>query len=287
MNKIKAAFYVFYKSISSSSYYNDVVKVELKFSLKYFAVLALLASAIAFPRIAIPITTDLKDGITTFKQTLINAYPEDLVVTVKEGELSINQPEPYIFKMPERASDEVAAESTEEVPTNLLVIDTDGTLNDLETHETLILINKTNVLVRGTNKIEVYPLKDYPDGEITKENAQAFVDEIGPFLKALPYIVLAFALLGTIIYYFGLRLIYLAFVALVLMIIGSLRGMKLKYSKYYQIGIHAISLPLLIEVLAGAFNFPINYPYWFLALTIIISLLAILRIDKSDVDDAN
>lgn len=287
MNKIKAAFYVFYRSLFSPSYYNEVIRIDFKFSVKYFLVLALIASAIAFPRIAEPITTDLSDGLITFEKTLVNAFPEDLIITITEGELSINQPEPYIFKMPEEASKEIEIENAEKAPSNLLVIDTNGTLNDLETYDTLILVNKNNVLLRGNNKIEVFPLKDYPDGEINKETAKTLVNEIGPFLDALPYIVLFFALLGTIIYYFGFRIFYLIFVALILMAVGTLRGMKFKYVKYYQIGIHALSLPLLIEVLAGAFNFPINYPFWFLALNVIIGILGIMHIEKSGVDGTN
>jgi hypothetical protein len=256
--------------------------------MKYFIVLAFMAAAITFPGLIKPIMTDLKKDLEIVEETLISAYPEDLVVTTEKGELSINQPEPYIFPMPEDAEIKIIGEEkvTEEF-TNLLVIDTAGTIDDLDKHNTLILVNKTNVLVRSSNRIEVYPLKDYPDGEINAETVTALVEEIGPIFDSLPYIVLAMAFLGTLIYYFGFRLLYLLAVALLLMGVGSLRGMRLDYSKYYQIGIHAISLPLLIEVVAGVFDYSINYPFWFLVLNVLIGILAIASIDKDNVDTNN
>ena len=253
--------------------------------MKYFAVLALMAAAITFPGLIKPIMTDLKEDLEMVEETLINAYPEDLIVTTEKGELSINQPEPYIFPMPEDAEIKTSGDEEEtESFTNLLVIDTEGTIDDLEKHDTLILVNKTNVLVRSSNKIEVYPLKDYPDGEINADTVKNLVEEIGPFFDALPYVVLAMAFLGTLIYYFGFRLMYLLVVALILMAVGTLRGMRLVYSKYYQIGIHALSLPLLIEVTAGVFDYSINYPFWFLVLNVLIGILGITSIDKDSID---
>lgn len=229
--------------------------------------------------------TGLREDLKVVEETLITSYPEDLVVTTTGGELSINQPEPYIFVMPENTM--IEKNDREETLTNLLVIDAQGTLDDLEKYDTLILVNKTNILVRGTNRIEVYPLKDYPDGEINADTIRGLVEKIGPFLDALPYIVLVLALFGTLIYYFGFRLVYLLAVALVLMIVGSLRGMRLPFSKYYQLGIHALTLPLLIEVSAGVFEFPINYPFWFLALNVFIGILGIMSIDKGNIDSNN
>lgn len=289
MAKLKAAAYIFWKSLSSPKYYSDILKTKFSFSMKYFAVLALIASTITFPGLIKPILTDLRVGMDAIEKNLISAYPEDLVLTIKGGELSINQPEPYIFEMPEDMKIEkdmtIGEEGGEkETLTNLLVIDTQGTLDDLEKHDTLILVNKTNILVRNSNKIEVYTLTDFPDGEFDAETMRNLVEETKPFFNALPYIVIAFALLGTIIYYFGFRLAYLVVVALVLMAIGTLRGMRLPFSKFYQLGIHALTLPLLIEVLAGVFEFAINYPFWFLALNVLIGILGITHIDKTDID---
>ena len=284
MKKLKAATYVFANSLISPKYYQHIIETRFSFSLKYFAVLALIASLITFSSTVKPITQDLSEGISALESTALNAFPEDLVVTLKDGELSINQPEPYIFAMPKDFTDEPETKT----PSNFLVFDSIGTLDDLEKYDTLILVNRTNILVQGSNKVEVYPLKDYPDGELTAEILRSFANEVKPFLKAIPYIVLTFALLGTVLYYFGFRLAYLVIVSLALMAFGSLRGLKLSFSKYYQVGLHAITLPLIIEVLSDAFQFPINYPYWFLVLNVLVGVIGIFYIKggaaKSDIE---
>ena len=289
MKKLKAAIYVFINSLTSQKYYQHIVETRFSFSLKYFAVLALIASLITFSSTVKPITRDLSEGIGALETTVLSAYPKDLIITLKSGELSINQPEPYIFVMPKDfAAEPEDAEPVAKTPSNFLVFDSNGTLNDLEKYDTLILVNKTNILVQSNNKVEVYPLKDYPDGELTAETLRSLATEIRPFLKAIPYIVLGFALLGTVLYYFGFRLAYLLIVSLLLMAFGALRGLKLSFSKYYQVGLHAITLPLIVEVLSDAFQYPINYPYWFLMLNVLVGVIGIFYIKngaaKSNVD---
>ena len=61
----------------------------------------------------------------------------------------------------------------------------------------------------------------------------------------------------------------------------------MKYSKYYQVGIHALTLPLIIEVLSGVFEYPINMPFWFLTLTVLIGVIGLFNIDKDSVEGEN
>ncbi len=47
---------------------------------------------------------------------------------------------------------------------------------------------------------------------------------------------------------------------------------------------HALTLPLLIEVIARAVEFPINLPMWFLTLNVIMGVIGIFAISKNQVD---
>ncbi|MBT6401205.1 DUF1189 family protein [candidate division WWE3 bacterium] len=286
MIKLKAAIYVFTKSLTSPKYYNDIVKTNFGFSMKYFSVLALISSLVAFSGLVKPIMTDLGDSLKAVETTVVDSFPDDLEITVKDGEVSINQPEPYIFQTPEEGF-ESTMEEGQEVPRNLLVFDSKGTLDDLERYDTLFLVNKSNILAQSSNKIEVYPLDEFPNGTFGAEDIKGLLNEVRPFIDAIPYIVLAVALLGTIVYYFGFRLVFLLVVALVLFAVGNLRGLRMKYSKYYQVGIHALTLPLIIEVLSGVFEYPINMPFWFLTLTVLIGVIGLFNIDKDSVEGEN
>lgn len=286
MTKLKSALYVFVKSFTSPKYYNDIVQTKFSFSMKYFSVLAFISSLIAFSGLIEPIVNDLGKSLKSVEKTIVSSFPEDLVVTVKDGEVSINQPEPYVFKTPDEDFKASLAEG-EKVPRNFLVFDSEGTLGDLEKYDTIFLVNKTNILARSSNKIEVYPLSEFPDGTFDAEDIKGLIEEVRPIINALPYIILAFAFLGTLVYYFGFRMIFLLVVGLVLFAVGNLRGLRMKYSKYYQVAIHALTLPLLIEVVAGVFEYPINIPFWFLTLTVLIGVVGLFNVDKNAVDGNN
>ena len=115
MIKLKAAIYVFTKSLTSPKYYNDIVKTNFGFSMKYFSVLALISSLVAFSGLVKPIMTDLGDSLKAVETTVVDSFPDDLEITVKDGEVSINQPEPYIFQTPEEGF-ESTMEEGQEVP---------------------------------------------------------------------------------------------------------------------------------------------------------------------------
>ncbi len=278
MKRIKASGYVFTKSLTSPSYAKDIVKTNFSFSLKYFAVLAFVASIFSVVVMAKDVTQDLFLTLSSVEETIVSSYPEDLIITLENGELSTNQPEPKIFEFPER---------TEGDPENLLVFDSNGTLEDLNNYDTLILVNKTNVLVRGNGNIEVYPLADFPNTQITSETVRELAVSARPFLNALPYIALFFVFIATLVYYFGFRLVYLIIVAAILGLVGLLAGLKLKFAKYYQIAIHAITLPLVIEVLAKTLNFSIMLPFWFLTLNVLVGIVWIASLRKHGFNDVD
>ncbi len=193
MKKLKAALHVFYKSLTSPSYYADVIKVNFKFSLKYFAVLVVLATAITFPTSVLPTMMGFKEGLADYETHVLEMYPDDLVVTMTEGRLSINQPEPYIVPLPEDQKGVYLKSETgvdmSDIE-NLVVINSQGTIDGLDEHKSLVLINSKNILIRSNNKIEVYPLSEFPDGELTQDSVKDMLEKVRPVVDTLPYIVM-------------------------------------------------------------------------------------------------
>lgn len=248
--------------------------------MKYYLVLAAIASLITFPRLVNPTAMEIKEELLDLRSNIVSAYPQDLEITLKEGKLTTNREEPLILPMPNETDTSIEFEELE----NFLVVDVDGTLDDLENYSTLILVNQSNILTKSNNKIEVYPLKDVPDGVLNAQSLKDIVAKTDPFFEFIPYLIMLMAFVGTVFYYFGFRLVYLLFVALALMVAGQLRGLNLNFKKYYQIGLHAISLPLLIEVVTDLLNFSLTYPYWFFVLNILIGILAIVSFEKTNVD---
>jgi len=278
MKKLKAAAYVLGKSLTSPQYYKDLLEVDFKFSIKYFAILAVIASMATLPNLVGPLTNDFVNQANKFVQSITDYYPDSLVVTIKEGNLSINEPEPYIVPLP----DSFEEQETEQPIENLIVIDTKGTIDDMEKYNTIILINEKNVLINESNKIEVFPLEGAPDTEINKEMVLELAEKTEPLINVLPYVFIVLAFIASLIYYFGIRAIYLLVVATILLLVGSIKQLKVPFSKYYQIGIHAMTLPLFIEVLANLFEFPINIPLWFMAVNLLMGAIGLFFITREN-----
>lgn len=301
MKKIKAFFYILTKSATSPAYYRDVVTTSLGFSIKYFLMLALVISLISGIISLVITLPKINQTFGNITEDVKNLYPRDLVVKVQDGQMSINQPEPYFIKFPgseEFNSDLVKTDETEkaEMPENLLVFDAAGTLDSLDTYKTLILINKTNILTKNPNseKIEAYPLKDLPNGEFSKDTFAKLMDKLQVFVRLIPYLYFAIISVFLFLYNFVYRFLYALIVGVMLWILGAMLNTQLTYTKNLKIALHALTLPMIIETIKdfvapvllelskGQINIDEVRIPWFFAMCIIIGLLALRAIGRGN-----
>ncbi len=277
MKKIKAFFYVLLKSAASLNYYKDVVKTNFGFSMKYFLALSILAAITSASATTLTISGEAKTSIKTFVDGMVNIFPADLTITTKDGKASINQPEPYIIPAPKGPA-ETAEQANQ--PENLIVFYSKGTIDDLENYKTLVLVNEKNILVKNSNKIEVYPLSEIPDGEFSKANIQALADLVKPYIELTPYAIAATLLITLIMYYTAFRLVYLLPVALILLLIGKIHKLKYDFPKYYQVGIHTLTLPLIVDVITTATKIQIPLSLWFFASNTLLGIIVLITLAK-------
>ncbi|KKU56325.1 MAG: hypothetical protein UX79_C0034G0003 [candidate division WWE3 bacterium GW2011_GWB1_47_11] len=282
MGKLKTFFYVFYKSLTSLAYYSDVAKTSLGFSMKYFFTLAAVLAILSTVITTATASGELKTGATKLLDDIAKLYPQDLVITSQDGAVSINQPEPYIIPIPAGQMQELKTESGEPAPKNLIVFDSNGTLDDVENYQTIALVNSKNILVKGENKIEAFPLKDVPNGQISNKEVTVLVDQFRPFVRYIPFFVGALIFVAMVFYYTGFRLVYLLFVAVGLMLVGKIRKLNLSFSKYYQVGIHTMTLPLVIDFMATAAGYQIPLPLWFFAVNTVFGAIAIVKLAEGE-----
>ena len=74
-------------------------------------------------------------------------YPKDLVVTVKDGEVSTNVKEPYAIDLPF-------------APEHLLVLDTKATAERFNEYKAFVVVGKNTVYYRDDKGYKFYPLTD-------------------------------------------------------------------------------------------------------------------------------
>jgi len=252
---------VFTQSLTSPKYYNEVIKTDLKFSLKYYVVLAFIFALVSATYTLVPLLPKINKGIDEGIAYVLDLYEDDLVITIEDGKLSINKDEPYIIPLP--------GERTSDLPSNAIVFDSEGTLDDLEDLDTFVLVNRANVLIKNKTEVQVYPINKFPDSVLTKGDLISVADQLQNFSKFVPYLVGTVLFLAVLFYYLVFRLAYLLVIGGFLRLVGYFKGLNLSYVHYYKIGIHTMTLPLCLELLNNLFKVSIVGLPWFLLVHLI------------------
>ncbi len=246
----------FLKKVKSSVYdplyYSEILNMNFGGSLKYFFKLSLLLALVGAIYLSFVSIPKVNSFISTFGDRVVEAYPAELEVRLKDGLVSTNVVEPYIIPLPK---DEFNADYNKSNYENLIVIDTksDLSLDKFNAYNTVVLLTKNAVLTRDKGKITITELKGTSDLTINRDKLVYWVGKVTPFVKKLPYIIPVIVFTGLFLY-FAFSLFYLLFVALLVFIIGKIRKLGLSYKKSYQISLHAITLPLILSMVSWFIN---------------------------------
>lgn len=282
MQKFKTWWYAFQKSCLSSKYYAHVLKARFSFSLLYLAVLLLIVSfvqAIVFLTPVLIINVGLISSLpTTLRSELETFYPSDLVVTIEDGRLRTNVEEPYIINVPSLEN---------ETFPNFLTIDTTASIEDFPQYNTAILVTETAIayteeygspngddesasytLDPTAYQYSVQSLAQVENVTLTREGYDQILTQLTPYLKYIPVFIIVFSLVLILVVPFFLasfsllwQLFYLGFMSLVLWVIAKILGKQLKLGQLYQLGIHGLTLPIVITTVVSFFG--LNYPFLF------------------------
>jgi len=221
----------------------------------------------------VPLLPKVNKGIDEGITYVLDLYEDDLVITIEGGKLSINKDEPYIVPLP--------GGSTSDLPSNGLVFDSEGTLDDLEAYDTFVLVNSANILFKNEAEIQVYPINRLPDSVLTKGDLVSLTDQLRDFSRFVPYLVGTVLFLAVLFYYLVFRLAYLLVIGGFLRLVGYFKGLNLSYVKYYKIGLHAMTLPLCLELLNNFFEVSVEGLPWFLLVHLIFGGYVVLHMSSS------
>lgn len=276
--KLKAFGYVYYKSLTSFSYYRDILKTNFKFSVKYFLFVAVAVTLITTIKAAITLVPDMTQKMGGFVTSIKNFYPDDLVFTIKNGEWSVNRPEPFIVALPQ--TEEVKQATT--TPKNIIVFYNTGTIEDLQTLDTMVLVNKVNVLYRDGEGIGGYPIKSLPDSRLDKAEVTRLIGPFNSALRALPILfifgIAFFMLFGNIV---G-RAIYFAWIGFLVWLGTQITGLKFDYKNSVKIAVHSATLSITIELLLGLFDQTLPIMFWFSLTNLFFAVLVLVNMKKAN-----
>lgn len=290
MNKLKTFLSSFKRSVSDLSYYNDILKTNLSFSLKYLFFLTFVLSLVYGILVAVGVATfipKIPSFVAETKTNIRNFYPGELVIRIKNGQLQTNVPEPYYLDLPGKYNKEMFGDADFE---HFITIDTKASTEDYEKYKTAILVTKKSFVVGRSSGLEqrVYPLNNIKETVFIDKNAyDGIIKKILPYLDylsglAVTFIILMiFALPPFIAAFWGLgTLVYLIPAAFLVFIISKILKKELNYSKIYQLSIHAMTVPLALSPVKNLTGIKIPNSYNVLFLGIMILVLYTLNAKK-------
>ncbi len=256
MQKLKALYYSISKSLTSIPYYKDLENVRPSFSYKYYLGLSLLLAFIlslgfVFLK-ANKVVAEVKSTATLVKKM----YEDDLVITMKNGEWSLNKPEPYAVNLNINQPGEDPLTSGKK---HFIILAHEGTLDKFDEYDTHVLINAKNLISKDRNGFSVTPIEklNIPNGQITKTDFNYFVDGLLGYTKWIKPLGFLLSLIGWFLFFVLIKGSNLFVVALPLWLFGQIisYNLKFKYSDALKITLHAATLPMLIFTATKLFNY--------------------------------
>ena len=285
MNKIKTFFSVLKKTFTSPAYYADILKAPLSFSFKffyfYFFLYALIGMIIFTVVFSLTVAPQIKPFLSNLPEQVKRIYPTELTINIKNGIVSTNTQEPYFISM-EKIEKIFFNNPNYKVGTdpivNLLVIDTNGSIDNFNEYKTVALLTKQSLTFVNSNKLETYSLTEVKDLTINQQLVAKLTNDmimmISPYVQ---YITLFLAFLMFLMFFFvssGL-LLYLLFMALIIKLIAKTLSYPLAYKKCYQIGLHLVVITTTIFGILQLLSIHLFIPF---LRTIILSALTIIII---------
>lgn len=224
-------------SVYSPAFYTTILKKSLKESVVYFLLLVLLLTIINLTTLMKPLLIEAPSAAQDFAQNIINCYPKDLEVKITGGQVSLNEKEPYFIK---------SCESQ-----NLGVIDTRTAFSasKFDEYKVPAWVTKDAVIYKKDNfETRTYSLTKINDFKLNKEVINSFYNKLSPYLNFIGPILVLFSFVG-IFLSFNFRLLHLLLLASLIWLLGKLFKNTISYGQSYKLGLHAITLGLIVDLL--------------------------------------
>jgi hypothetical protein len=265
-------------SIYSPEFYRSLAERRLSFSFKYYYAFGVALAIVFSVTVSLQALPFIAQFIDKAGQELISHFPEELTVTLLDGEVSTNVEEPYILPLPSELRESAERDGTP-TPTNLLVIDTaaQASAESWAAYDTFILLTKRNIVVgeRPEGRVQIQWLTDVPDVTIDR----AFVERTSSDLRAFgkwisPLVVFGSWAIFMVLWTFTLA--YLLVGGVLAWLVARVRKVPVSYRAAYQMAMHAWTPVALLLMIADG-GIPSSGIPFLPTLLLLIVLIANIR----------
>jgi hypothetical protein len=214
-----------------------------------------------------------------FVSQVVSYFPAELTVTLKGGQASTNVSEPYAIPIPATLFSELQMKPAGSRVENFIVIDTTHpfVLTDFASYKTALLLTKDFIVVEDRNgKITVNPLKSFPDAVIDQTLVLNLMNKAVPYIKTLMPLMIPIVLVGSYIGYVIGYLFLLLISSLIVWIVYMIQKKGISYGTCYKLGLYAVTLPIIIDLILSATSIG-SSPWYVTLILILIVMLANIR----------
>lgn len=223
-----------YLSFFSKSLYQDVARNWKGLCLTYlFALLALSV---------IPGVMKIRTNLINFFNTEAPGFVKQMpTITVKDGKVSINKPQPYYIR-------------DEKTDKAVMIIDTTGKVTSLSHSPAVVLVTKTSVILKtDENKARTFDLSDVKSLVVTR---RVIYDWMDGFQDWSAFIFYPLALFFSFIYH----IIEVLFYAAVGLIFARSLQTRLPFTSVVRLAVIAMTPSVILGTLLAILQ--IGVPYW-------------------------
>lgn len=266
MQKIRTFWHAFKHSlIPVDQYYRKILKTPFRFSVKYYIALILIVVTITtVAKATVFIVRYPPNLLTELLQEAEESYPDDLVISINElGRLSTNAEKPYILFSP-----------IDKNPMPLVVVDPKAQDDKIFEYDSNVLFTETRMIVRADSMLYTFTYDVNSPMRITRSdiekaaiNADVILDSYWIFALS---ILIGVILVAPLLVFIGqtLMLIIAAFIFFILLKFVS-KKRNITYQKIFQISLHTITGPMVIQGILFTFGLYPVIEYWYIILTYI------------------
>lgn len=267
------------ESLRSPSFYERIAR-EGKFShaFGHFSVFLFLLSLLVSVGPMVKYSRLLADDATfgTVRSAVLDAYPDELELRLRDGIVSSNVVEPYRIPVPGELLGEDAGDA--DVVPAMIAIDTARPIST-ETFRELdafIVIGRTDIAFREEDgTVTIRALGDtFGDGDFTVNEAVLTdrFDRTAAIVRPATRIGVFFLPVILFLTILPTYLIYLLFGALLVLVVANANGFSYGYAQAYRAGLYLLTVPVTYGILTSVWLFPgLRFPFLATILLVIMT----------------
>lgn len=269
------------RSLRDFSFYKEILGKPFFFSLQFLYIVTFLVLFINTLLVTVTAAfylPSLPSALNTLQSRLEVLYPEELIITIKEGTISTNLSEPLYL--------DVAELNSYTDYQHFITIHTKASVFDYADLDTMILVTKNTIVYPDINSSLPYRTEsahELGDTVITYQTYQDAVNRLNSFLAKLPSIapwlliasLILIPIMGSLVVTVW-RLLILIILTGIMYPIARIFGAQYTFNQLYRMGMHALVAPITLSLILNMIGTlaPMAFTACFLLwMTIILSRL--------------